>query len=473
MDGVMDSAADDVICRWGPLRMSGDAYGLRCRTLLRRWSVPWDDVAEVRVHLRHVRGRPSRQVGVLLQDGRRRRLPLPWSGTRDGDPDFDATVEALRALHRRHGGTPATGAAEAAEAADPGPVPVVSDRTAGRGRAGTLTLCLVLLACAAVAALFVPQATAQKRAWQAAVPCSAGAPGRECLISAPAVIERTDPQGHRQRSWLYFTGGRPTERLSVDEEAARAFRAGDRVEVTVWRGEVREVSSDRHVWREHFPGGGEVAVIATACALAAGYPAALLLVRRRGRRLADDEVLPSALPFAAPLVGTALWLLPLAYRHPLTVFSDPAALTWAAAGSLASLLLLTWAWHATRVRPPGPADQRSAPSAGPAFLPARFLESTDYNPHHFGTHIALGDGPPAVTPGRDRFAARAIPAERLTLKEVRRVRGADGDTVSRSWHIAELDDAGQPVRLAAAPADLTRILNELRLTRHEGASTRA
>ncbi|MES4827556.1 PH domain-containing protein, partial [Streptomyces anthocyanicus] len=29
------------------------------------------------------------------------------------------------------------------------------------------------------------------------------------------------------------------------------------------------------------------------------------------------------------------------------------------------------------------------------------------------------------------------------------------------WQVAELDDAGEPVRLAAAPADLTRILHAL------------
>ncbi|NEC33410.1 PH domain-containing protein, partial [Streptomyces rubrogriseus] len=29
------------------------------------------------------------------------------------------------------------------------------------------------------------------------------------------------------------------------------------------------------------------------------------------------------------------------------------------------------------------------------------------------------------------------------------------------WHVAELDDAGGPVRLAAAPADLARILHAL------------
>ena len=94
-------------------------------------------------------------------------------------------------------------------------------------------------------------------------------------------------------------------------------------------------------------------------------------------------------------------------------------------------------------------------------MSARFLEHTDHNPHGFGTHIALGAGPPAVTPGPGRFGARRIPVERLTVRTVRRVRGGDGDTVPGDWHIAELDDGGRVVRLAAAPGDLGVVLREL------------
>ncbi|WP_435608238.1 hypothetical protein [Streptomyces sp. C10-9-1] len=64
-------------------------------------------------------------------------------------------------------------------------------------------------------------------------------------------------------------------------------------------------------------------------------------------------------------------------------------------------------------------------------------------------------------PGPGRFAARRIPAERLTLAGVRRARGEDGDSVPRDWHIAELDDGGAPVRLAASPGNLARILGAL------------
>ncbi len=176
--------------------------------------------------------------------------------------------------------------------------------------------------------------------------------------------------------------------------------------------------------------------------------------------LPDGEVLPSALPFAAVLAGTGAWLLPLCHRHPTTLLDSPTTIIWAVAGTAASLGMAALAWRATRVRPPGDTD---APAEqGEVFVRAHFLESTDYNPHGFGTHIALGgDEPPAVTPGPDRFAARTVPARRLTVRQVRRARGTDGDLVPRSWHIAELDDAGTPVRLAAAPADLTRVLRAL------------
>ncbi|GAB2958710.1 hypothetical protein GCM10023080_018200 [Streptomyces pseudoechinosporeus] len=175
-------------------------------------------------------------------------------------------------------------------------------------------------------------------------------------------------------------------------------------------------------------------------------------------------MLPSALPFTGTLVVTALWLLPLCYLNPTTLPTSPVALTWAAAGSLATLGLFIWAWRATRIRTSQEAAAtQEFPDEEEVFLAARFLEPTDYNPHGFGTHIVLGSGPPAVTPrpGPGRFAAKPIPVERLTVKDVRRLRGGDGDTVLRSWHIAELDDTGKPVRLAAAPVDLTRIIRAL------------
>ncbi|GAA3500535.1 PH domain-containing protein [Streptomyces prasinosporus] len=453
-------------------RLHADARGLHVRTLLRHRSLPWSDVADLRVRLRNgnaSRGEESRRVIAVLRDGRRRRLPLPLGWT-SHDPDFDDTLDALRALHRRHG-TPVSAH-----------LPVVSHRTAGRGWAGSLALCVLLLAGAGLAARSVPDAGATERAWKSAVPCTDSTPAAdrsECLTFLPAVIERTELNRSRHdSSLLYFTDARPVRRQGVSDEAALEFRPGDRVRLTLWRGEVRTVAGDRHVWHGHVPGAGETAVLAAVPALLAGYPAARVLIRLRGRHRPDDEVLPSALPFAAALTVTGLWLLPLCYFCFTVPLGRPAVLAWAAAGTPTSLALLAWAWRATRVRVPGAAGASGAAGAaggppaaddgeaddGEVFVRARFLEPTDYNPHRFGTHVVLGGGaPPAVTPhpGPGRYAARPIPVDRLTLRGVRRARGSDGDTVPVDWHVAELDDGGTPVRLAAAPADLARVLDRL------------
>ncbi|MEV6995337.1 PH domain-containing protein [Streptomyces sp. NPDC093228] len=437
-------------------QVSADVHGVHVRTLLRRSSVPWGDIVDLYIFDKPARNAHiQRRVGLSRRSGHKRLLPLPvaWSYN---DPDFDTTVDSLRELHRRHSG------------AEPGRLPVVTPRTAGRGWIGSLVLGAALLAGAGVAAYFVPIAAADEQAWKAAAPCTVQTSVQkngDCLSTVPAVIARTEPRQPKQSSWLYFTESRPLHRLEVSEEAAEEFEAGDRVELTVWHHQVMEVAGAGHIWREHVTGGGEVAVVAAVLALAAGYPGAQVLLRLRGRRLPDDEVLPSALPFAGALLGTALWLLPLCYLHPTTLLEPPVALTWSAAGSLLSLGLFALAWRATRVRTPGVTEATDGVvhPDGEVFLAARFLEHTDYNPHGFGTHVLLGDGPPAVTPhaGPGRFAAKRIPAQRITVTNVRRARGADGDTVPSNWHIAELEDEGRSVRLAAAPDDLTRILREL------------
>uniref|UniRef100_A0AAU3GRV3 PH domain-containing protein n=1 Tax=Streptomyces sp. NBC_01401 TaxID=2903854 RepID=A0AAU3GRV3_9ACTN len=444
------------------VRVSAGSHGLRSRTLLRRRNMPWSDIADLRTYIQYGRNQEIHRVSVLLRDGRARRLPLPLSASSGDRPEFDAKLDSLRALHRRHG-SPASSH-----------VPVISYRTAGRRSTVAWVLCVLLLAGAGLAAGFVPATASTKQAWLSAVPCTTDTPAAqrtECLSTQRAVIERAQIGQGKQASWLYFTGDRPLDRIGVSREGARGFHPGDKVELTLWRSQVREVAAEHHVWRDHFPDAGEVAVIAAGLALAAGYPGARLLLSRRGRLLPDDEVLPSALPFVGALVGTAGWLLPLCYLHPTDPLGSPTALVWAASGTVATLGMLAWAWHATRIRTPGAA---AAPEAGAAeekedrFLAARFLEHTDYNPNGFGTHIVLGGGgPPVVTPhpGPGRFAARRIPVERLTVTKVRRARGSDGDAVPRSWHIAELDDAGRPVRLAAAPADLIRITAELERAR--------
>ena len=444
-------------------RVDADAHGLRSRTLLRRWSASWDEIADLRIRLRHAsgsRGGQSRHVSVLLRNGRRRTLPLPI-GRAQELPQFEAELTALRALHHHYGTDVPPESSR---------VPVIADHSAGRVPVAAFAWCVALLVCAGVAAAFVSGTAADQRAWDAARPCTAATPVAqhgECLSHSSTVIARTDRNTPKKTSWVYFADDRPFERLAVPVEAADNFRAGDKVQLTFWRGEVRTITGAHYVWHRHVQSAGGLAALASLAAVAAGYPAALLLLTLRNRRLPDDEVLPSALPFAFALAGTAAWLLPLCYLHPTTLFASATTIAWAAAGTLTTLALLTWAWRATRVRSPRQPEvpQEAADLADQpdeVFVRARFLDHTDYNPHGFGTHIALGDGPPAVTPGPDRFAARRIPVDRLTVRTVRRVRGADGDTVPGDWHIAELDDGGRLVRLAAAPDDLARVLRELR-----------
>lgn len=370
------------------------------------------------------------------------------------------------------------------------PSPPRTPRAVRRGLVGPAALAALLLALAVAMGVWtVPASDANGRAWRAAVPCTAPvdpARANDCLVTAHAVIDRFEI-GRRGSGHMYFTGGRPVERTDVGSGATGLFGVGDEVELTFWRGEVMTVTKAGQVWNRYVPSPGPTALPAALLAVLAGYPAAVALTRLRCRGLPEGEVLPSTAPYAWALAGTALWLLPLCYLHPLDLSTSSTGLTWAAAGALSTAGLGVWAWRATRVRTPeeyGPYTDLSGLSARPdlpylpggaaaadgrgaretvsdVFLTARFLDATDYNPNGFGTHIVLGDGRPAVTPGPGRFTARKIPAARLSLRTVRRVRGSDGERVPRHWHVAELDDADVPVRLAAAPADLARILCEL------------
>ncbi|MFE9847763.1 PH domain-containing protein [Streptomyces sp. NPDC005576] len=467
-----------------------DAGGVRCRGALRRVTIPWQDVVALRVHRAPMKSGERRRVSLLLRDGRVRSLPRPRS-YRITDPEFDAEVEALRVLHRRHG-TPA----------EPDHLHVITTRTGGHGVTGPIAWCVPLLLVAMVISLWaVPNSLADERAWRAVVPCTAATPlaeRGECLSTLPGVVVRTDVHERRKYNSLYVSAGRKTDRIRVSHETAGAFARGDRLEVTFWRGRPRAFTGAHGQWHEHRAPAGQLLALAVALVLAAGYPAARAVQRVRGRRLPDDEVLPSALPFAGALLVTALWLLPLCVLHPTDMLGSPTTTTWAGVGAAVTAGLLVLAFHVSRVRPPRhtvragdagntententkdtkdthDADDTVTADGEAVFLSARFLEATEYNPHHFGTHVVLGGGDVlAVSPhaGPGRFGVHRVPVERLTLLRVRRVRGGDGDEVSRGWHVAEFDDAGTPVRLSAAPDDLARILRALERAAAAGEDT--
>lgn len=325
-------------------RVGADAYGLHSRTVLRRRHVPWQDIAELRVSVQEGRGRQIRRLNVVLHSGHHWRLPLPVGGNPRYEVEFDAKLAAMRALHRRYGAAPAGG------------IPAVLPRVAepGRGVAKPLVWCVLLLVGAGVSAWFAPAVGSTNRAWKAAVSCTANTPAAdraECLSTVPAEIARTKVGGAKQRSWLYFAGGEPLHRLSVSQSGAKGFHPGDKVELTVWRHEVRTVTGAHHVWHDHFVGNQTPSVLAALLVLTAGFPGAEALRRRRGREVPAGKELPSARPFYGAIAVTALWLLPLCYFHPTSPFGSPAAIAWSAAGTLATLGLLTWARHATAVRP--------------------------------------------------------------------------------------------------------------------------
>ncbi|WP_369218310.1 PH domain-containing protein [Streptomyces flavofungini] len=258
---------------WVTVRVSADAYGLRHRTPLRRRSVPWSAVADIRVLHREHRHGTSRRVSVALRDGRRWLLPMPLTASAH-DPEFDERVAALRALLRQYG-TP-----------ESDHLPVLTRRTAGYGGlAAPLALCVLLLAGAGVAAWSLPGTAADERAWRSAAPCTGEAArdtvrgsGRtadpECVTTLPGVIARIDVNGTRQSSHLYFTRERPLARADVSREAAQRFSTGDHVELAFWRGTVMQVTGEHHVWRAHVSTARAQAVVAAALALAAGCPGA-------------------------------------------------------------------------------------------------------------------------------------------------------------------------------------------------------
>ncbi|MGW6215146.1 PH domain-containing protein [Streptomyces sp. NPDC055109] len=175
-----------------------DADGLRYRIPLRRRTIRWRDVAAVRVHRTLVRSRPQeyRRVSLLLDDGRVRYLPKPCS-YQTTDPEFDAQVEVLRTLHRRH---------EAPE--EPKHLHVVTTRTGGHGLVGPLTWCVPLLIVAMTISLWaVPRALADERAWRAAVPCTAATPVAATDASRPPG-ERRGRSGRGSCDFLPWAGGR-------------------------------------------------------------------------------------------------------------------------------------------------------------------------------------------------------------------------------------------------------------------------
>ncbi|MEU1534617.1 hypothetical protein [Streptomyces fagopyri] len=335
-----------------------------------------------------------------------------------------------------------------------------------RARLLPLVLCVVtVLGAAFFAVVGVSSEERRDQEWRAAAPCPAAAPvdvRADCVTTLPAVIERAVAKldrSHRD-DWLYFSGGRPVDRLNVLYDTASAFEPGDHVTLTWWRGGLMKVASERHTANEDVPRPGDIAGGVVFCVLAGGAVAVFTLVRRRrdGRPVAaGDPTPPSVSGFLTPLAVAALWAVPVAGARPGRAVAVPVA----AAGLLVVLVLLARAWRDSGRTPPlGP---RPLPEGEDVILPARFLQDRPVDPDLLGTHIALGAGPMAVLShgGPGRFGAEEIPVGRFAVGGLRRPKGLTERNVPAHWYVAELLDSGVPVRLAAAPADLLLLVQEL------------
>ncbi|QIY60653.1 hypothetical protein HEP85_01765 [Streptomyces sp. RPA4-2] len=329
-----------------------------------------------------------------------------------------------------------------------------------------LLLCVVtVVGAACFAVVGVSSEERRDREWRAATPCAAAAPvdvRADCVTTLPGVIERTKAKLNRSHrdSWLYFSGGRPVDRLNVSYDTAAAFEAGDHVTLTWWRGELMKVASERHTANEGVPRPGGIAGGVVFCVLAAGALAVFTLVRRRrdGRPVAADEpTSPSVFNFLMPLAVAAVWAVPLAGARPGRVVAIPVA----AAGLLVVLVLLARAWRVSGRTPP--LEPRALPEGEDVIVQARFLQDTPPDPGLQGSHIAVGAGPMAVLShgGPGRLAGKAIPVGRFDVRGLRRPKRFTEQNVPAHWYVAELLDSGTPVRLAAAPADLLLLVREL------------
>jgi hypothetical protein len=337
-----------------------------------------------------------------------------------------------------------------------------------RARLLPLLLCVPAVAGAACFAVVGVSSEEQRdREWRAATPCPAAAPvdvRADCVTTLPAVIERTEAKLNKSNSdnWLYFRGDEPWDRLNVMYDTATAFEFGDHVALIWWRGDLMKVAGNHHTANEGVPRPGGTAGSIVFGILAVGFLAVSALAGYlRGRPVTVGEPMrPSAFAFLIPLAVAALWAVPLAGVRPGRAVAVPVA----AVGVLVVLVLLARAWRVSG--PTSPVQPRPLGPGEDIFLPVRFLQDKPLDPDLDGNHIALGAGPMSVLPhgGPGRLGGKEIPVWRFTVQGLRRPKRLTERSVPANWYVAELLYSGAQVRLAAAPADLLLLVQELERT---------
>ncbi|MER5947276.1 hypothetical protein ABT127_14515 [Streptomyces sp. NPDC001904] len=302
-------------------------------------------------------------------------------------------------------------------------------------------LSVILVLVSAVLFAVVPFAEAGNRAYDAAENCPAGVRRGGCRAEIKAILigREDEPSG---RSFHYFLSflrvaddPEPVPhrvRMLDDRSVYEAARVGDRVTVTYWKGEVRQIRLGpltQQVWRSpaddgRLPGAFALLLLSLGLGLLWACGSLRFLTGARVRAW-----LPAAGPLAGAVVGVTGLVLCLAGgalgRQDVWFVARICALA-----VLPSILLSTaLCWGivarmrraARRVVPVRPTERRC--------LLAQVYGDVPYSipGYHY---LVVGDGPPAATPDPTGAYGRTPLPDTLTVREVRALTADDPE----SWH---------------------------------------
>ncbi|MET9493288.1 hypothetical protein [Streptomyces sp. NPDC006552] len=339
-------------------------------------------------------------------------------------------------------------------------------RPLGRIGAGLVVTGLVLFA-------LVPFAEADNRAYASAPGCPAGTRADDCRAVLPATVvgKETDAGGKHlaYRLRLRDTGGSaPTEHTVRLPDAPTVYdrvRRGDRVTVTYWKDQVREVrttSATQKAWRSPVHDGRLPAAFAVV-ALAFGL--GLLQFRWWTRHRPTPTGAPQSWQPAVGLVAAAFMSSTVLCVMLLGADDVGAGLRFAAGAAVVAvpLSVLLGRWATRRVRR-GAARLAPVPPDGRRVLGAVVHGDVPYSRSGYG-YLVVGDGPPAATPDPTGHVALAPLPATLTVRRVRGPVVGDPpfDLGGRGEYtlVVECADGEREVRVFAGRKHAPRVLGAL------------
>ncbi len=295
---------------------------------------------------------------------------------------------------------------------------------------------LVLLLLSAGLFATVPGELAERNAYATAPPCPTGSRSDACTTTVPATVNGTEdePSGKTVHHWLLVTErGTDTERrarrvrMDGSEPVYDSVRAGDEVELTYWRGEIRTVrfrAAAQETWESpegnwRFPLGAGLFLLPFALMVwwlvwwhRCRYTSTtynrlwqLTVAVVTGTVVSCVGILGSMVGRDVPnaLLITAAAVLPAAGLGALCAWCQQRR-TNRAAATVSSIV------------PVPPTDKRC--------MRAAVLGDVPYSVDGFD-HLVVGDGRPATTPDPDGRVARRTLPETLVVQHVRALRPDD------------------------------------------------